>query len=321
MRVPAPELRGPGASLSALTWVGWVSLVVAAAWFANGIRPVLDMGDIRSWNWLEVARLAWWSITDASIIALPAALEWGVPGARLRTPLLLRGTALLATQVLGGGAVTLAQTWLFEATDLAFDLESPVGLSLGLLRVGMGVIGIAGVWALSDGMLDAGARIGRPRLAAAIVVGVILGAWLVAFYLPQDDELGSALGQPLFWLNLAALFLYTVDTVLWCIVAVRLFVGFQARQRPRRAWAIGMLAGVVLIAARLVSILPILGGQQDAWLSVVVQLLLSVVAQLLLGGAPWILLVLALLAGLGRGRERRDPPPRRMRLFIRNPTA
>jgi hypothetical protein len=101
--------------------------------------------------------------------------------------------------------------------------------------------------------------------------------------------------------------------VLWCIVAVRLIVGFQDSLRPGRAWAIGMFTGVAIVAARLVSMLLVLGGVRDAWLSVAVQLVLV--------GAPWILLVLAFLAGLGRGRERRDAPPRRMRLFIRNPTA
>jgi hypothetical protein len=311
MRVPARELRGPGASLSALSWVGWVSVVAAAAWFVLSMRPLLDTGDAQTWSWGGVARLAWSGLSDAVVIGLPAALEWGVPDARRRTPLLLRATVLLALQVVGGGALILARTWLAEATDLGLDFGSPVGLSLTMLQLGTVVIGIGGVWALSDGLIDAGARIGRRLLVAATVTGVILGTWLVPFLLPLN-ELGAAVGQPLFWLNLASLFLYTVDTVLWCIVAVRLIVGFRVGQRPRRAWAIGMFAGVVSIAARLGSMLLVLGGLQDVWASVVAALLY---------GAPWILLLLALLAGLGRGRERRDAPPSRMHLFILNPTA
>ncbi len=311
VRLPAPEPRGPGASFSALTWVGWVSMIGAVAWFANGMRPVLDMGDIQSWNWLEVARLAWWELADAAIIALPAALEWGVPGARRRTPLLLRGTVWLALLLVARGALSLIQGWLVVTADFQLDFESPVGLSLTMVQLGTVVIGIAGVWALSDGLIDAGSRIGRRLLATAIVVGLILVTWILPFYAVSAGDLGSALGRPLFWLNLVGLILYVIDTVLWCIVAVRLMAGFGARLRPRRAWAIGALAGAAMIAARAFSMLLSITGGQDAWLTVVAQLLAV---------APWILLVLALLAGLGRGRERRDAPPRRMRLFIRNPT-
>ena len=312
LRSPAPELRGPGASLSSLTWVGWVSLVVAAAWFVAGLRPILDMGDVRSWRWPDVAWLAWRELADAVLIALPAALEWGVPGARRRTPLLLRGTVLLALLMVARGILTLVQGWLFDTVGFEGDFESPVWLSLTLVQLGTIVVGIGGVWALSDGLIDAGARIGRRLLAAASVTGVVLVTWIVPFYAVSPDALGSALSQPLFWLNLVGLILYVIDTVLWSIVAVRLMAGFGARLRPERAWAIGALAGAAMIAVRAFSMLLSITGGQDAWLTVVAQLLY---------GAPWILLVLSLLAGLGRGHERRDVPPRRMRLFIRNPTA
>jgi hypothetical protein len=311
MRIPAPEPRGPGASLSALTWVGWVSLIAAVAWFLVSMRPLLDTGDIGTWNWGEVTWLAWRGLADAAIIALPAALEWGVPGARRRTPLLLRGTVLLALLLVARGALTLIQAWLFDTTDFGFDFESPIGLSLTLVQLGTVVLGIAGVWAISDGLVDVGSRLSRRLLAAAIVVGLILGAWIVPIYAVSVDDLGSALGRPLFWLNLVGLVLYVVDSVLWCIVAVRLLAGFTARLRPGRGWAIGALAGAAMLAARALSMLLSITGGQDAWLTVVAQLLYD---------APWILLVLAFLAGVGRGRERRDAPPPRMHLFIRNPT-
>jgi hypothetical protein len=216
-----------------------------------------------------------------------------------------------AADAVAAPGVGVVRAWLFETTELAFDFDSPVGLSLGLLQLGTVVVGLAGVWALSDGLIDAGARIGRRLLVAAIAVGLILGAWLVPFYLPSADAVGSTMARPLFWLNLAGLFLYTVDAVLWSIVAVRLMVGSQLHLRPGRAWAIGAFAGAAFILARLVSMLLVLGRMQDAWLNVPAQLLAA---------APWILLVLAFLAGLGRGRLRHDAPPRRMRLFIRNPT-
>jgi hypothetical protein len=225
---------------------------------------------------------------------------------------MVRGTVWLALLLAARGALSLIQGWLVDTADFQFDFESPVGLSLTLVQLGTVLIGIAGVWALSDGLIDAGSRIGRRLLAAAIAVGLILVTWIVPFYAASAHNLGSALGQPLFWLNLVGLVLYLVDTVLWCIVAVRLMAGFGAHLRPGRAWVIGALAGAAMIAARAFSmLLNITGGRGD---------LLTVVAQLL-DGAPWILLVLAFLAGLGRGRERRDAPPRRMRLFIRNPTA
>ncbi len=310
VRVPAPELRGPGASLSALTWVGWVSLIAAVAWFVNGMRPVLDMGDIRSWSWPEVAWLARKSIADASVIALPAALEWGVPGARTRTPVLMRGAVLLALANLLRGAVSIVPQLLFVSLDADFAPDSASWLSFWMLEMGVSVVVIAGVWTLSDGLIDAGARIGRRLFMAAIVAGLALVAWLVPLQV-SADALGGTLGLPTALLGLAGLALAAIDSVLWCVVAVRLMAGFGARLRPRRAWAIGALAGAAMIAARTFSMLLGITGGQGAWLTVVAQLLAV---------APWILLVLALLAGLGRGRERRDAPPRRMRLFIRNPT-
>ena len=70
-------------------------------------------------------------------------------------------------------------------------------------------------------------------------------------------------------------------------------------------------AGVCVIGQRLLaSLLPLvdLVGSELSW------------GLRFVTDASWVLLLLAFAAGLGRGRERREERPRRMRLFVLNPT-
>ena len=74
------------------------------------------------------------------------------------------------------------------------------------------------------------------------------------------------------------------------------------------------LSGLVtsLIAVQLV--MPVF----TAWVRVPSEVIYAIGAVSSLG---WIALALAFVAGLGRGRVRRDGPPHRMRLYVLNPTA
>ena len=130
---------------------------------------------------------------------------------------------------------------------------------LVLLSLGASVLGIAGAWALSDGLSDAGAR---PR--RAIVVGVVAAGTALALYayLPLYGFFTEGVVQEtdklLWWLNLGGLLLGFVDIALWLMVGVRLLAGLPFGLRPRRAWVLAAVAGACVIGQRLLaSMLPL----------------------------------------------------------------
>jgi len=94
---------------------------------------------------------------------------------------------------------------------------------------------------------------------------------------------------------------------------VRLVYGGASRRlRPKEAWLYGTIAGLFLLVIRIVYPVVFLAKLEGDGLSAV----LNTVA-----AGPWIFLFIAFVAGLGRGRERREERPRPARLFIRNPTS
>lgn len=310
---PAPA-RGPGASLDALTWVGWASGLAAFGFLVFGLRPLTEVGDPRFWDWSQIGNTVLESVRNAAVVALPAALEWGVPRARHRTPWLMRGVVLLAVEQLARPVLEVAREQYFERVPEAADLyfDTPVGLALVLVSLAVSILGIAGAWALSDGLADAGAR---PR--RAIVMGVVAAGTALSLYayLPLYGFFTEGVVQEtdklLWWLNLGGLVLGFVDIALWLMIGVRQLAGLPFGLRPRRAWALAAVAGACVIVQRLlVSLLPLanLVASELSW------------GLRLVSDASWVLLLLALAAGLGRGRERRDARPRRVRLYVLNPT-
>lgn len=312
---PAPQ-RGPGASLDALSWVGWASAVAAFGFLVFGLRPLTELGGPQTWDWNQVADTALRTVRSAAVVALPAALEWGVPGARRATPWLMRGTLLLALEEALRPALRFAQDQYFEQVAEAFDVgfDTPVGLALVLVSVAVSLLGIAGAWALSDGLADAGARSRRAVRVGVVAAGTALS---MAAYLPAYGFFGPGAvfetGKVLWWLNLAGLALGFVDIAVWLLVGVRLVGGLLAwpRLHPRRAWILGAIAGACVLGYRFLApllFLAVPGAVELGW------------GLRLVSDATWILLLLALAAGLGRGRERREGRPRRVRLFVLNPT-
>lgn len=312
---PAP-LRGPGASLDALTWVGWTSAVLAFGFLVFGLRPITELGGPQTWDWNQVADTALRTVRSAAVVALPAALEWGVPGARRATPWLMRGAFLLALEEALRPVLRVAQDQYFERLPEAMDMgfDTPAGLALVLVSLAVTLLGLAGAWALSDGLADAGARLRRAIRVGVVAAGTALS---IAAYLPAYGFFGQGAvfetDKVLWWLNLGGLALGFVDIAVWLLVGVRLVGGLLARPRlhPRRAWILGAVAGACVLGYRFLAPLLFLvvpGAVELGW------------GLRVLSDATWILLLLALATGLGRGRERREGRPRRVRLFVLNPT-
>ncbi len=316
----APEApRGPGGSFDSLTWVGYASLVAAFGFLVFGLRPLADMGDPRTWDLSNVFGLVVSSVRNAAVVALPAALEWGVPGARRVTPWLLRGTVLIALEPLLRAGLRLVQGWWFDfqaANDLLTDdplgYDTPFGVAIWLVGLAISIVGMAGAWSLSDGLADGGGRLRRRLIVVLVTVGTLA---VLATYVPYLGYLepGATIdvGSIVMWMSLVGLALDLVDNAIWLMVAARLIAGFVAQVRPRAAWGLGALAASGMFVIRLLG--PVLtlwspeGGYGYAFAAVSV--------------LSWVLLVVAFLAGLGRGRIRRRPVPRRVRLFILNPTS
>ena len=306
--------RGPGANLDSITWIGWLFALGGFAWLVYSLRPLLQLGDIRTWDWAVVSDLVLRSVRDAAIVAMPFALELGVPGARRRTPWLMRGLVLLALDQLSKPVLSYAREFAFTELDPGGDpflYDTPLALSLGLLSLATNLLTIGGAWGLSDGLADAGSR-PRPRLLASVVI--IGTAISVIAYLPVSGFFGEGAvpgDQPVFWLNLAALLMGLVEIALWFAVGTRLAAGPAFRLRPRRAWLLGAAAGAVILLARFGYPLLFIARIQSPELPLALAVGTS---------AGWIVLFLAFAAGLGRGRERREERPRRLRLYILHPT-
>jgi hypothetical protein len=312
--LPPRPPRGPGASLDALTWIGWASAVAAFGFLVFGLRPLTELGDMGFWDWNQVGFTVLETVRRAAFVALPAALEWGVPGARRRTPWLLRGTVLLALEQVARPVIDFAREQYFErvleAADLGFD--TPAGLALVLVSLAVAVVGIAGAWALSDGLADAGAR---PR--RAVVMGVVAGGTALALYayLPLYGFFTEGVVQEtdklLWWLNVTGLALGFVDIALWLMIGVRLVAGLPFGLHPRRAWVVAAVTGACILGHRLLTfMLPLadLAASELSW------------GLRILADGAWVLLLVAFAAGLGRGRESREGRPRRVRLFVLDPT-
>ncbi len=306
-------VRRPGASLaplSSLTWIGWLSVLATAAWLVNGLWPLVEAGIGDSSTWGEKALYAVRVIGGAAPLLLPAALELGVPGARRRTPWLMRGVVLLALAQLARPAIGFVQNIVvtaFYPANPQINYETPLGVTFGMLTVATALFTIGGQWSLSDGLWDAGARPRRAIIAVVAAVGTF--GTLAAFlpFLGSNLDLGQALG----WLNLASIAMSLVSIFLVLVVATRLVAGYPARLVPRRAWAVAAIAGIGLIVEEYGSALVLGAVVPGQTLSVIV-----VVA----GAFAWVVIAVSFALGLGRGTERRGGRRPLLHLYVRNPT-
>jgi hypothetical protein len=300
-----------------MTRVGWLFALLGIGWFAWDLRFLLDLGGPVQLSWAAVLQGILAAARGAAVVAMPAALEIGVPGARMRTRWLYRGLVLLSLEQLARPLLSLLQQLAFDSLGpeaLQPSLDQPISLALVLAALAVNLLALAGTWSLSDGLADAGAR--ARRWLIAVVVAVAMALTLVA-YLPGFGFFAEGsvfdLSSLALWANLLGLAVGLVEIALWVVVAVRLLAGVLGRRlRPREAWLYGGLAGLLILAVRIGYPLVMLSGITNDGLT----LALNAIA-----AGPWIFLFIAFTAGLGRGRERRAEPPRRLRLFVLNPTT
>jgi hypothetical protein len=305
--LPPREAEGPGSRLAALSLVGWASLGFALAFLVLAWRFVLDIGPPRSVDVQSLlANLVQGTLAPA-LVALPAALEWGVPGARRRVPRLWRGAVLLAL----AAALRVGLGWVQDelgrrGEDLGMSLlEDPAYSVFALAGLALVALRLAGWWGIARGLADAGARVSPVGVAAALVVGALPAlvslaqaiAWAVSS--PMRDSVGASSMATIGPIQVVGVLVAAAVDAFTVLAAARLVAGARSGLAPRVAWVLGALAGVLLIAEQVVYLATTLG--------LLPGVAAMVVASWTVAYAPPVLLLAAFALGLGRGRWRQAP--------------
>jgi len=302
--------RGLDGIVACLSPVGWLSLALAVLWMVVGLQPLTSPGVLNQSELAAIAMRILSTAADAALVALPAGLELGYPRVRRRNPWLWRGVTLMAVAQLARPVIKLLQTWIVEnldpGTEQVFNTGTALGLGFLLVSLLPGLLLIGALWALSDGLFDAGARPRRLVVPVMAVAGVVVTLLAYLPYLGEGLDLSTANG----WTNLLGLSLSLLQIALWIAVGVRLVFGGAMGLLPRSAWLIGLLAGVLILLLRFGS--PVtLSVSQDLGLGPIISGIDS---------ALGILLLSSVLEGLGRGTRRRRILAPALRLFVVNPT-
>ena len=115
--------RRPLSAVQRLGPVGWVFTVLAVAWAVVELRPITEFSAFDSLD--QDALLVVRTLGDAALLALPAGLLLGFPGARRRNPWLFRGAVLLALVQLTQPAMRALQDWLITQADPSLEGFNP----------------------------------------------------------------------------------------------------------------------------------------------------------------------------------------------------
>jgi hypothetical protein len=271
-----------------LSPLGWVFAALAAVWVVVQLRVLLDPGALDPIDYENDLLLALRTLGDASLIALPAALSFGYPRVERRNLWLWWGAIVLAFTQLAQPFEGIVRDWAVQQIDPEAGLgpTTAPGATLLLLQAVVTVVVIGGLWSLSAGLRDAGAR---PRRAVLVAVAAF-GAALPLLTLPLvADAIDSYRLAGLAYVGTTVL--GAVGSAMALIVGARLVLGAPAGLVPRRAWIVGAIAGVLVVLAHVA-----------AWITVPgIAATLPIVAFAVLASGPWIALAGAFALGLGRG--------------------
>jgi len=294
------KARRPVGPAQRLGPVGWVFAALAIAWTVIALRPLTEFSAFDSVD--KDALLIVQTLGDVAILALPAGLLLGFPGARRRNPWLFRGVVLLALVSLVQPALRALQSWVLDQVDLSAGGFSPLYAATAMVSLAIAIVSLAAAWAISDGLFDAGAR--PRRLVLVLVAGAAVVLELV-FVVPLVVGNGLAIFRNGI-LDIASFAISVAFYAAWYVVAARLVVGFTVGLVPRRTWAVGAFAGALYIIGSLATTLQVWAGQ--FWGA----LLNFGIALQVASSAVWVLLLVALALGLGRGTNRGAGERRRL---------
>lgn len=205
----------------------------------------------------------WWSgvpdrlplaARSGAMVMLPAAVAWGTPDRERRNRWLWTGALIVAGTQLLRYPVSVASRWLFTTLiDGGADFSDPL---LTLLSLGIGLLlaagSVLGIWALGEGLKDAGGRSEVAVVVAllvSIVFGLLLGIPSLMGGLRVDMELVASLVSLV--VNLLLLFVAG-------LLAGRAVAGALNGARPAGAWRAGAIGAVALWVVPILSLVALL---------------------------------------------------------------
>jgi hypothetical protein len=285
--------------LGTLPVVGRVFLGLAAVVAVIELWPIANAISIGATDWPgDIPQLLPQAARAAAMVVLPAAVAWASPKRYRANGWLWNGAVLVSViQLLrypvDFGRDALINSFLEGGGDLGDPVPTVLNLGVGLA---LAFLAILGVWALSEGLKDAGGR-STSAVVVAAAAAAVLGLLLVVPAFMTGLTLDLNLVPDL--LSVAVNSLYVFANAL---LAGRAIAGVRRALRPALAWragavggSVGFLVPVLSLGALLVSsyLLP-----ADAPFSVP-----------FLGVATyfgWPLVAIAIALGMGR-LERRAP--------------
>ncbi|HEX5828982.1 MAG TPA: hypothetical protein VFY23_15765 [Candidatus Limnocylindrales bacterium] len=231
--------------------MGWVFVLLAVGVAAIELWPVADAWwlGVSEW-WQEVPNLLPEAARTGAMLLLPAAVAWGSPRRYRANAWLWKGALIIAIVQLLRYPVDFVRDAVIQGlTDGGAGFDDPLVL-LSNLGVGLGlaVVSVLGVWALSEGVKDGGGR-SRVAIVVAALVALVMGILYIVPSAMAGLEMSTELVTGLLSVAVNVLYLFAQG-----LLAGRAVAGVARRVAPRRAWAVGALGGVVLFAVPVVSL-------------------------------------------------------------------
>jgi hypothetical protein len=242
-------------SIRAMPPLALLSLALGVVVAAIELWPIVNAWFIGATEWWSgVPERLPLAARSGAMVMLPAAVAWGTPDRALRNQWLWTGALIVAATQLLRYPVGVASRWLFTTlVDGGMDFSDPlltlVSLGIALLLAAGSVLGI---WALGEGLKDAGGRSEVAvvvALVVAIVFGLLLGIPSLMGGLRVDLELVASLVSLI--VNLLLLFVEG-------LLAGRAVAGALNGARPAGAWRAGAVGAVVLWVLPILSLAALL---------------------------------------------------------------
>jgi hypothetical protein len=236
---------------------GRLFLVLAAVVAAAELWPIANayMLGVTEW-WSDAPFLLPTAARVGAIVAMPAAVAWAAPSRTRSNPWLWKGALIVAIVQLLRYPAEWLQPILLQVDGEADFASGPGYYAVVVISLALASLSVLGVWALSEGARDAGARVPAPVLVGVGLLSIAIGGVFVPSLLSAGEQDLTVTLLNLVSVVVNLLFLF-IDGVLF----VRLIAGVRARLRPPLAWRAGALGSGVLLVLPLLSLGSLFVGQ------------------------------------------------------------
>lgn len=300
-----PSARTPS-GIRRLPIVGRAFLLIAVVVAAGELWPAINAAMLGVTDLVgQFADVLPTTLRNAAIVAMPAAVLWARPRVRRTNPWLWKGVLIVATIQLARYPAEFVQTRLLETQGTAGVDDQLLFLTVNGISLILAFLSALGVWAVTEGLKDAGARLSN-AVVAVLAVGVA-AVVIVVFGGPAYEEIRAGMSLQLA-MALVSVLANAVFLFALALLAARGSVGAIRRLEPPAGWRVGALAAIALVASPLLSLAGTLAqqlspGALDFAIFQTVMRVLAIVG--------WPLFAVALSMGMGAWPVRRPGAARR----------